>query len=234
METQTSTTQIQPLAINQTNDLVVKIYGDKLNSPKLERRKLFVETVPRIGVNELIQILETVRSWLKRFSYQFPTNTPWWHLKMCPYCKETVLRNRDMITSLNGWKSAHCLRHSVIYFPNIAWLIDNKVRAIRITYSKVVSAIIPMRMIYYTWSHKYMATYDITEKRAIVYWRRDGNNRVTRFIYRNHLDSYPLMSAFATLLLNLSRELFTLQLELEEPKLANVYLNGELVKPLKT
>jgi len=210
------------------SELIIKVYGELLNSPKPERRKLFIETNPTMSLNELISVIDSARSWLKRFSYLYPTNMPWWYVSGCPFCKEAVLRNRDIITPLNEWKTAHCLRHSIIYFPNIATLIDNKIRVIRL-----FNTVTPVRMIYHTWSQKYMATYDISNHRAVAYWRKDGSNRVTRFVYRNHLDSYPLMSAFARLALNISRELFTLQLELEEPRIAsNIYLNGELVKSL--
>jgi len=224
--------QVQERIEYQKGELIIKIHGELLNSPHPERRKLFIETSPRIDVSELIRIIEATRAWLKRFSYIFPTNTPWWHIRGCPYCKEAVLRNYNIITSENDWKTAHCLRHASVYFPNIALIVDNKLRVIRITYQRLVDAIMPLRIIYFTQSQKYFATYDIDEYRAEVYWRRDGDNRVIKFKFEEHFNSYPLMSGYATLALNISRALLTLSLELEEPRLANVYLNGELVKSL--
>jgi len=225
--------QVQERIEYQKGELIIKIHGELLNSDNPARRKLFIETTPTVLPNELVRVLEATKSWLRRFRYIFPTDTPWWYVSGCPFCKEAVLRNRENITSLNWWKTAHCLRHSAIYFVNIASVIDNKERVLRIRYERLVDAIIPTHLIYFTQTLKYMATYDINDRRAVVYWRKYGDNRVIKFVYRNHLDSYPLMSAYAILTLNLSRELFALLNEIDSPQLANVYLNGELIKQIE-
>jgi len=220
VSTQTPQTPIINQTPQNSTELVIKVHGERLNSPLAERRMLFIETMPRIGIGELIHMLETTASWLKSKFMQFPT-TKWWITAMeCKYCAVVRTINLYKITELNEWKEAHCLRHAVAQFPLIAPIIDNKLRAIRIS---------SRRTIYFTQSQKYTAVYDIDDSQVVAYWRKYNSSEVIRFTYRNHANSSPYLSTYAYIALAVHYNVVNLLAQLVKPDY-NLYYNGELVK----
>jgi len=212
-------------------NVVIKTWGERLGSPYYERRRLYVEvavsnppTWVRDEVNLLDYAVNNIKSLLLLSTPQFPNPIPWWMYKKCQYCIINFVNSIKLKLPTNTWRTGYCLRHGLL-LNNALFSIDNKERVIRHVISADDSVVILA-----TSTNKYSVTFMIKQDRAEAEISRvDGT--VTKFTYRNHVDSYPHSSAYAFLVRRILGFVNSLRDVVRICGVRNIYINGVQVCP---
>lgn len=201
-------TQIKNPEIQTKNAIWIKTWGERLNSPYPERRKLFVESNTD-DVDELLGIIGSVRV--------EEEIAPWWLNDRCDNCK----RQRDLSKKLNlprSWRTEYCMRHGSLVAIDMLPLVDNKTR----------TSIVINNDLYYTiQSVKWLFSIALKRDYAIV----NVYNRVYRNSFRFEYKNYGPNSSYSYILATVTRKLGQLadilNCEYDELGELSVYFNGK-------
>ena len=198
-------------------ELKIKIWGERLWSEK-RVPKLFIETEPKIGLQEFIDVCRMTESVLKTYYDDFPQPSAWWKHRVCPKCKEAFVMHKKKLGFVDDPLHYHCLRHGVIDWLWDLEVINNKPRYIRITRSGISV---------YICSNRHEAAIFWCDKVATIFFDK-------KFIwtYKKHYDSYPYLSSHAAIAEWLEHCVGVVRSVLCNPQLFGegvIYFNGEVV-----
>ncbi len=211
--------------------VTVKVWGERLNSPYNERRKLYVEVTTsnsnlpawvRDEVDLLQYAVNNINTLTSLFAPSFPNPIPWWLYQKCPHCLINFVNSIKLNLPTNTWRTRLCLRHGLL-LNNVLFSIDNKYRIISFSYNDNV-------VVFVTSTNKYAVTFRIHKDHAeSEVSRSDG--AVYKFTYRNHVDSYPLSSSYAFLVRRILGFVNSLRDVVRICGVRNIYINGVQVCP---
>jgi hypothetical protein len=208
-------------------DVTIRVWGERLNSPHPERRKLFVE-VKAYNTPDWVETdadlfeyaLVSADSVLATFVPSFPNSNPWWLYNTCKYCARRFSDSIARGLPTNTWRTAYCLRHGIL-FNGALFDIDNKQRVISAGNHVFVFA---------SSTGKYEALFTIYRDSARAEISRvDG--AVYRFTYHNHTNSYPFSSSYAYLVRRLRQFVSVLRSVVSHCDVRNIFINGARVCP---
>jgi hypothetical protein len=216
----------QNLNKNPVQNVVIKVWGERLGSPYNERRKLYIEVVasnPPTWVRGVVDLLDyavyNVSSLLSLYAPRFPNPMPWWLFSRCERCHRQFLNSIAKNLPTNTWRTQYCLRHGILH--NYAlFSIDNKERSVAINGDviKFTSA-----------TNKYSVEFTVYRDRAMATVNNDSNQ--WRFTYNNHTNSYPLSSSYAFLVGRVLGFVNSLRDVVRICGVRNIYVNGVQVCP---
>jgi len=169
--------------------MLVKKWGEKMNSPRPHRRNLFFVIEPVEIKNAVNEIRIALAQW------EYSLGSEWWvNHRECPYCKTRQKYEISKFTDCEwAWNRRYCMRH---------YLIDHLVELLQ--HENIESN----RPIEFSISSKHMTIrlssnnydYDVTinRSRAILLCEYKGNKYM--FTYNNHTNSLPYASTYFVLL----------------------------------
>jgi len=185
--------------------VVVRKYGYKMNSPRPERRYLYLHIAPfddsdlETGVSKIGDALNRLLVvWRPPVFDDVFRPTAWWEHAQCPYC----LRRAEYETERwkNGeyaWRRNLCLRHWFVYhFDDIVpyepyGLLSNQPISIETDTAKILFSI-------ETVNYKY----DVRIGREVAKMRVEYKGKTYEFSFKNHLRGFPYASSYALILFN--------------------------------
>jgi hypothetical protein len=215
------------------DEIHVKKYGERMNSPKAMRRNLFLEIQPFDGeISHTISLIQNVRAF---WEFESPNLSPWYKYQPCKYC---IARSKyEHMKFKEGWvwNRRYCMRHYVLeHLDDISNYDDD------ILSNRVVDLYISMsKIILLTGSNNYKYNIQIGKEYAIVSVNYKGSKYVFR--YNNHTNALPYASSYIFLLFvvyYVIEHLLDFLKEIKRAKrfncwhIANVYINSELFLPV--
>jgi len=212
-------------------DTAIKVWGERLNSPHPERRKLFIDVSvsdPPLWVRTDIDLLKfaigRINTLLVLFAPRFPNSMPWWFYVQCPNCRRRFDASfaRGLGLHTITWRNQLCMRHGILV-NNKLFSLDNKERSL---------AVYGTRFVYEASTNKYAVKFTVSGEYADAEITKLDSNRTLVFRYRNHTNSYPYMSSYAYLISKIASFLYDLQRFIVDCYHGiNVYINGTQICP---
>jgi hypothetical protein len=177
--------------------LEVKTWGERINSPRPERRYLYYELLidnNRVEPNNIDHnIIDIIRREIRREEVEMPGEKPWFLIRQCEYCYK---RAQYVINKVkNGeyvWRRMYCLRHYfLLHLDFIDLAYSNKEQHIKYSFTdKTIYAKIQ--------TNNYKYDIFINTNKAIANINYKGKQYV--FTYSNHINAFPLSSSYQYLL----------------------------------
>jgi len=212
-----------------SESIIVKKWGEKMNSPRPWRRNLFfvIEPAEKDIIKSLKNVVIELKILLGQWDYDF--RSEWWIThKVCPCCKaRQEYENSKFIDCEWVWNRRYCMRHYLVYHCNELLSQDNieSNRPIEFSISK-------QHMNIKLSSNNY--DYDVTIHRSHATLNCDYKGNKYTFTYNNHTNSLPYTNTYFVLLKAVCSAISAMQrflahlLEQSRAMPYNVYVNSIL------
>jgi hypothetical protein len=212
----------------------IRKYGERMNSPRLERRNLYLEIHPFTSLSDTTSTLQNLQ---KLWEFESPNLDPWYRYQQCQYCIRRAKYEIEQFSKGEWcWNRRFCLRHYLVEH-----LVD-----ITLSYRDVIESnrtvfldISPQSVLLLTGSHNYKYHVEVSRQYANVEVEYKGKKYTFR--YNNHANSLPFASSYVVLLYVIRRvdthfaeflnEIMREKERFKCSSLANIYINGELFLP---
>jgi hypothetical protein len=166
-------------------------YGRGMNSPKPERRNLYIEIQPE-DLSEVSLVLKNVM-----LSWKFDTTSlePWYKFNICKYCAQRVKYEHERFVEGKWvWNRRYCMRHYLIEHLHEITTYDDLIESNRYVELHVSKE----RILFDTKTVNYDYSIAINRRNATI--NVDYKGRVYTFKYNNHLNSLPFSSSYLILI----------------------------------
>ncbi len=220
----------------------IRKYGRGMNSPRLERRYLYLHITPfsdedlEDGVGKAVDIINTLLAmWEPPIRREFFRPDMWWQQVACPYCRRRAeYELKKWRTGEYVWNRYLCLRHWAVY--HLAMIVPNEPN--NLLSNRPLGIVADNREMMFsmeTVNYKY----DIRIDRQVAEMEVTYKGSVYRFTYRNHLQGFPYLSSFMNILLDVYVALevfrdFLTDYVLKRRVDANVVINDAFTIPAKS
>ncbi|MCC5990386.1 MAG: hypothetical protein LM558_02600 [Thermosphaera sp.] len=218
-------------------EIHVRKYGEKMNSPKATNRMLYLEIQPFDSISSTIGAVHNLDL---LWELDSPNLEPWYKYQLCNYCIRRAKYELEKFSKGEWvWNRRWCMRHYLIeHLGEISTYSDviqsNRLVDLYISRSQI-------RLI--TGSNNYK--YYITINRPFAVLAVEYKGRRYIFKYSNHANALPFASSYLTLLFevryNIVGQLLSFLEEVERVRekiectpIANIYINGNLILPACT
>jgi hypothetical protein len=179
-----------------TEKIVVKKWGEKMNSPYPHRRSLFfvVEPAEESALKTLKQATIELKFLMAQWDYFDPKSEWWVNHRECPQCKaRQVYENSKFVAGEWVWNRKYCMRHYLV--SHLTELLSQENiesnRPIEFSISKQEIAL------------KFATNnydYDVTIFRSHAVLSCEYKNKKYAFTYKNHTNALPYASTYFVLL----------------------------------
>ena len=208
--------------------LIVKKWGEKMNSPRTYRRNLFFDIQPETLKNAVIELRILLGQW------DYPSLSEWWvtHVQ----CKQCRTRQEYEISKFIDcvwvWNRKFCMRHYLVFhLVELLQQHDEIIESNRPIEFSISKQEITVKFA----TNNY--DYDVTIHRSSATLVCNYKGTKYTFTYRNHTNSLPYTSTYYTLLRAVCRFADKLQrflahlVHLDTNDIwYNVYINNVLFK----
>ena len=196
--------------------IIIKTYGEKLNSSNPRRRYWYIFTIPNVDTKTFCDILLETEVKIENWIPPFPNEDLWFNVKPCKYCKMMFERKWKHMSAMDSWFWQYCHRHRIVSMLNEYNIIDNKLRLIIIK---------PQFVYHYTCSNKHSLALVLTKQ----YVKANIDGKV--FTYKNHINSYPFRSTYSEIAYLVCQKIRTIRkiIEGEVEIDTNIVLNNEII-----
>jgi len=176
-------------------EVVVKKWGEKMNSPHSHRRNLFFEIQP--AEEDIIKTLKHVVVNLKILlgQWEYSLGSEWWvNHRECSYCKTRQKYEISKFTDCEwAWNRRYCMRHYLVYHLS-ELLHDENIESNRYFEFGISKQEITVK--FATNNYDYNVT--IHRSSATLVCNYKGTKYT--FTYRNHTNSLPYTNTYFVLL----------------------------------
>jgi len=184
--------------------VAIRKYGRGMNSPKFERRYLYLHVEPfgddiEIGVRKAVDAINKVLiAWTPPVRRGFFRRDMWWEHVPCPRCQLRMeYENKKWQAGEYVWKRNMCMRHWMVYHLSMivpgepAELFTNRPISITADVASILFNIETNNYQYNIRLTKEVAELNVTYK-----------GKTYRFTYRNHMKGFPFISSYMNILLD--------------------------------
>jgi len=183
--------------------MYIRKYGQGMNSPISQHRKLFIEIKPFPSA-PLIEALNIVVSDLRNLKqlWDFDVSglTTWYKIQPCTYCINRQMYEQAKFESVEYfWRRMYCWRHYLVEHLN-ELITDtyNFIENNRTVELQADKQMIILKLV--TNNYNYSVT--VNRSYATIKCIYKKNKKFT-FMYNNHAKSFPLMSSYLRILSNI-------------------------------
>jgi hypothetical protein len=215
-------------------------YGTGMNSPRPERRYLYLHITPfacdNTGCveNELRELAVTLSAYSSTWRREWNGGVPWWDDRACVYCRRRAEYEHKMwIEGRPYWhRRGLCMRHYLVqhlfdigvgYDTKETGLYSNRLVALTVSLASVALRLDTANYIYSIFCDRMKCTLRAVYKG--VYYV---------FTYRNHLNAYPRESGYDSiirLMSNVMRNFAEFIINIVRHRDHNIIINGTIVLP---
>ncbi len=181
-----------------SNQVVLRKYGRGMNSPKFERRYMYLHIEPfandlETGIWRALDALNTLLAiWRPPEKGGSFRPDMWWERIECPYCRRRAeYEIKKWQANEYAWYRRMCLRHWFVYHLTMI----TPAQPLDLLENRPISIVADDRTVLFnieTVNYKYSIR--ITKEVAVMEVNYKGS--LYKFTYRNHLHGFPYISSY--------------------------------------